>query len=68
MNLKISTTDAQRFINAVLEYNKGKTKYATVITLGCQQNEADSEKIRAFACEMGYTLTDNLCYKKTRRA
>ena len=33
--------------------------YASVITLGCQQNEADSEKIRAMACDMGYTLTDD---------
>ena len=34
-------------------------KKAHVITLGCQQNEADSEKIRAMAVEMGYEITDS---------
>ena len=31
---------------------------AHVMTLGCQQNEADSEKLEGMALEMGYTLTD----------
>ena len=58
MNVSIKSTDIQKYINAVFEYNQGKDKLAAVITLGCQQNEADSEKIRAFAKEMGYALTD----------
>ena len=33
--------------------------YAFVDTYGCQQNEADSEFIRACARRMGYTLTDD---------
>ena len=33
--------------------------YAFVDTYGCQQNEADSEFIRACALRMGYTLTDD---------
>ena len=59
MNVSIKNTDVQKYINAVLEYNNGKERLAAVITLGCQQNEADSEKIRAFAREMGYKITDN---------
>ncbi|MBR3691278.1 MAG: tRNA (N6-isopentenyl adenosine(37)-C2)-methylthiotransferase MiaB [Clostridia bacterium] len=33
--------------------------YAFVDTYGCQQNEADSEFIRACALRMGYTLTED---------
>ncbi len=31
---------------------------AYVLTFGCQQNEADSEKMRGMACAMGYALTE----------
>ncbi len=31
---------------------------AFVLTFGCQQNEADSEKLRGLAREMGYDITD----------
>ncbi len=33
--------------------------FAYVLTFGCQQNEADSEKLRGMAREMGYRLTDD---------
>lgn len=58
MNKNISNTDTVKYLDLVCEYNSGKKRLASVITLGCQQNEADSEKIRAFAVSMGYTLTD----------
>lgn len=32
---------------------------AHVITFGCQQNEADSERVRGMLVDMGYILTDN---------
>ncbi len=32
---------------------------AHILTFGCQQNEADSERIAGMAEAMGYTLTDN---------
>ena len=32
---------------------------AMVDTYGCQQNEADSEKIRGYLAEMGYGFTQN---------
>lgn len=37
----------------------GATPLAMVDTYGCQQNEADSEKIRGYLAEMGYGFTDN---------
>ena len=37
----------------------GKRPLAFVLTLGCQQNESDSEKLRGMAAAMGYGITDN---------
>lgn len=37
----------------------GKGYKAHVITFGCQQNEADSEKIRGILSEVGYVITDS---------
>lgn len=36
----------------------GRRRRAFVLTLGCQQNEADSEKLRGLSRRMGYDLTD----------
>jgi len=58
MNLNINDTSAAGYIKAVREINASGDKRCCVITLGCQQNEADSEKIRAMATDMGYTLTN----------
>ena len=35
----------------------GRTRYVYVQTFGCQQNEADGEKLRGMAEEMGYVYT-----------
>lgn len=45
-------------ITRIRELNEGKVRYAYVLTFGCQQNEADSERVRGIAEEMGYTVTD----------
>jgi len=51
-------------INKTKEYTKerelrlGTAPLAFVLTLGCQQNEADSEKIKGMAKEMGYEIAD----------
>ncbi|MBP3376340.1 MAG: tRNA (N6-isopentenyl adenosine(37)-C2)-methylthiotransferase MiaB [Clostridia bacterium] len=37
----------------------GKRRLAFVLTLGCQQNEADSEKLMGMAIEMGYEKTES---------
>lgn len=47
------------YIESVKSMLNGENRKACVITLGCQQNEADSEKIRALAVMMGYGLTGN---------
>ncbi len=36
----------------------GTRPHAFVLTLGCQQNEADSEKLAGMATAMGYEMTD----------
>ncbi len=38
--------------------SKGMTPLAYVETYGCQQNEADSERIRGILCESGYAIAD----------
>ncbi|MBR7142887.1 MAG: tRNA (N6-isopentenyl adenosine(37)-C2)-methylthiotransferase MiaB [Clostridia bacterium] len=38
---------------------EGKHPYACVTTYGCQQNEADSERIAGMLEQMGYTLTQD---------
>ena len=38
----------------------GECKYAFVQTFGCQQNEADSEKIAGMCISMGYEITDTV--------
>lgn len=43
----------------VLKLNYGKTKYACVITLGCVQNENDSEIIRGMLSKMGYSMCND---------
>ena len=52
-------------VNSIKEYNikqtenRGKQPAAFVLTLGCQQNEADSEKIKGMAEDMGYVVSDS---------
>ena len=58
MNDSIKNTDVEKYIKAVKAFNFGAQRFAAVITLGCQQNEADSEKLRALAAEMGYEIAD----------
>ena len=59
MIFDIKDTDSYGYIERVKSVVFGKNKYAHVITLGCQQNEADSEKIRTMAAMMGYEITDD---------
>lgn len=43
----------------VLRQNAGQTLYVYIQTFGCQQNEADSERLAGMAQEMGYLWTDD---------
>ncbi len=62
--MNFSDKDVQKYIRLVREMNdtdkvNGIIRSCCVITFGCQQNEADSEKIRGIAEEMGYEITDS---------
>ncbi|MBQ9168369.1 MAG: tRNA (N6-isopentenyl adenosine(37)-C2)-methylthiotransferase MiaB [Oscillospiraceae bacterium] len=44
---------------AAFWHEKHRTPLAYVETYGCQQNEADSEKLRGYLSQSGYTITDS---------
>jgi len=56
MNKEID--EQKEFMKKVAEENKGKNLKYTILTMGCQLNENDSEKISGMAEEMGYTKTE----------
>ena len=58
MIIDIKDTGVESYISTVRRLIGDTPRYAYVHTFGCQQNEADSEKIRALACNMGYLPTD----------
>ena len=47
-----------REVNDAYFAERGTRRRAFVLTLGCQQNEADSERLMGMAVEMGYEPTD----------
>ncbi len=49
----------KEYIEKVKNIVEGAGKIACVITYGCQQNENDSEKIKGYLYEMGYTLSED---------
>ena len=51
----------REYIKKISAINLGRTKYAYIQTFGCQQNEADSEKIAGMCVAMGYRI----CYDPT---
>jgi len=58
MLIDFGNTEFYTYVEKVRELNKGEIKKIHVITFGCQQNEADSEKIIGVATDMGYLYTD----------
>ncbi len=46
------------YMEEVRRMHMGQTLYATVRTYGCQQNEADSERLAGMLENMGYIITD----------
>ena len=59
MNIKSEDTNINEYISLVRALNSNKNPKLYSLTLGCQQNEADSEKIRSMAMKMGYSLTES---------
>ena len=49
----------KEFIEKVKKINEGKTLKYSILTMGCQLNENDSEKLSGMLEEMGYSRTEN---------
>jgi len=50
----------KQYIEKVKDINKNSKKYYNILTMGCQLNENDSEKLSGMLTEMGYTETEDL--------
>lgn len=50
----------KEYIQKIKKINGQSTKYYNILTMGCQLNENDSEKIAGMLSEMGYEKTENL--------
>ena len=50
----------EKFMEKVFEKNKDKDLKYIILTMGCQLNENDSEKLAGMLVKMGYTETDKL--------
>ena len=59
-NLKDRIQEQQEYIDKVNKINLGKNLKYIVLTMGCQLNENDSEKISGMIEKMGYTRTDKI--------
>ena len=57
---KIDITKQLEYIEKVKEINNGKDLKYYIMTMGCQLNENDSEKIAGMLEKMNYTKTDNM--------
>lgn len=49
-----------KYIEKVRKINEGKNLKYYILTMGCQLNENDSEKISGMIEQMGYTLSDDI--------
>ena len=58
MNTSIEVKEQEKYIENVKNKNNGKLKY-NILTMGCQLNENDSEKLCGMLEEMGYSRTEN---------
>ena len=57
---KIDITKQLEYIEKVKEINEGKDLKYFIMTMGCQLNENDSEKIAGMLEKMNYKKTDNM--------
>ena len=59
MNEEQEIKEQKEYIKKVREINNGKNLKYAILTMGCQLNENDSEKISGMIEQMGYTKTGN---------
>ncbi len=57
---KIDITEELNYIDKVKKLNVGKVLYYYILTMGCQLNENDSEKLCGMLEKMGYQKTEEL--------
>ena len=57
---KVDIQESLETIEKVAKINEGKNLKYCILTMGCQLNENDSEKMSGMIEEMNYTKTDNL--------
>ena len=57
---KIDINEELEYIGKVSKINEGKNLKYNILTMGCQLNENDSEKICGMVEKMGYTKTDDI--------
>ena len=50
----------EKYIEKLKKINEGKNLKYNILTMGCQLNENDSEKLCGMLEKMGYTRTDNV--------
>ena len=60
MNKKQEINMQKEYIEKVANKNNGKNLKYIILTMGCQLNENDSEKICGMLEEMGYTKTEDI--------
>ena len=58
MSTSIEVKEQEEYIGKVKSKNKSKLKYS-ILTMGCQLNENDSEKLFVMLEKMGYIRTEN---------
>ena len=56
----IREVDTKKWTNKIKKINEGKNKKFCILTMGCQLNENDSEKLAGIFNEAGYTKTDKV--------
>ena len=60
MEVSNEVNEQKKYIKKVKEINTNKSPKYNILTMGCQLNENDSEKLCGMIEEMGYIRTDNM--------
>ena len=59
MNTKNEVKEQEKYIEKIKKLNRDKSLKYSILTMGCQLNENDSEKLCGMLEEMGYIKTEN---------
>jgi len=59
VNTKNEVKEQEKYIEKIKKLNRDKSLKYSILTMGCQLNENDSEKLCGMLEEMGYTKTEN---------